>query len=66
MSAKATIVPRLVIIEGKDKGKIIPLYDGTAIIGRSKGDVVVQDPRVSRSHIAIHYDSNTEKLSFAI
>lgn len=64
MASQPKIKPRLVIIEGKDKGKIIALSDGTAIIGRSKGDVVIQDARVSRSHIAIHYDSKTEKLSF--
>ena len=56
--------PRLVIIEGKDKGKIIPLTDGTCVIGRSKGDVVIQDPRVSRSHVAVHYDSESGKLSY--
>lgn len=64
MAPKPSIVPRLVIIEGKDKGKVIPLSDGTAVIGRTKGDVLVQDPRVSRSHIAIHYDSKTQKLTF--
>ena len=64
MGAKPKIVPRLVIIEGKDKGKMIPLSDGTAVIGRTKGDVVIQDSRVSRSHVAIHYDEKTGKLSF--
>ena len=33
--------PRLVVIEGKDKGKVIPLKGGTLVIGRSKGDVIV-------------------------
>ncbi len=64
MAPKPSIVPRLVVIEGKDKGKVIPLSNGTAVIGRTKGDVLVQDPRLSRSHIAIHYDAKTQKLSF--
>lgn len=64
MVSKTAIVPRLVIIEGKDKGKVITLSDGTAVIGRSKGDVLIQDPRISRSHVAIHFDSRTGKLTF--
>lgn len=64
MVPKPKIVPRLVIIEGKDKGKVIPLSNGTAVIGRTKGDVLVQDSRLSRSHIAIHYDASTQKLTF--
>ncbi len=65
MESKSPIDPRLVIIEGKDKGKAIPLIMMVdLIIGRSKGDVVVQILRV-RSHVAIHYDVKTGKLSFA-
>lgn len=64
MVSKTAIVPRLVIIEGKDKGKVITLSDGTAVIGRSKGDVLIQDPRISRSHVAVHFDSRTGKLTF--
>jgi pSer/pThr/pTyr-binding forkhead associated (FHA) protein/tetratricopeptide (TPR) repeat protein len=64
MVAKSVLSPRLVIIEGKDKGKVIPLQNGTAVIGRSKGDVLVQDPRVSRSHIALHYDERSGHLTF--
>jgi tetratricopeptide (TPR) repeat protein len=64
MSGKSGSKPKLVIIEGKDKGKIITLQDGTAVIGRSKGDVLIQDARVSRSHVAIHYDSKAGTLSF--
>lgn len=64
MGSKSKIAPRLVVIEGKDKGKIIPLEDGTTVIGRSKGDVIVQDARVSRSHIAIHFDDKLGALTF--
>ncbi len=59
-----SVIPRLVVIEGKEKGKVITLTDGTAVIGRSKGDVIIQDARISRSHIAVHFDSRTGKLSF--
>jgi tetratricopeptide (TPR) repeat protein len=64
MVSKSAFSPRLVIIEGKDKGKVIPLQNGTAVIGRSKGDVLVQDPRVSRSHIALHFDERSGLLTF--
>lgn len=58
------IQPRLVVIEGKDKGRIIALKAGTTIVGRSKGDVLVEDPRVSRSHIAVQFDAEKKVLSF--
>ncbi len=64
MASNLPITPRLVIIEGKDKGKVIHLKDGTAVIGRSKGDVIIQDPRVSRSHVAINFEEKTGTLSF--
>ncbi len=56
--------PRLVVIEGKDKGKIFPLKDGTMVIGRSKADIVIQDPRISRSHVTIEFDSKSGKILF--
>ncbi len=56
--------PRLVVIEGKDKGKIFPLKDGTMTIGRSKADITIHDPRISRSHVSIEYHAKTGKLYF--
>lgn len=56
--------PRLVIIEGKDKGKVITIEPGTTILGRTKGDVILQDPRVSRSHVSLVYDERSGKLSY--
>jgi cytochrome c-type biogenesis protein CcmH/NrfG len=64
MKSPSNNTPRLVIIEGKDKGKIIHLKDGTVVLGRSKGDVLIHDPRISRSHVALHYDRKTEKLTY--
>jgi cytochrome c-type biogenesis protein CcmH/NrfG len=64
MSAKPSFSPRLVIIEGTEKGKVIDLENGTAVIGRSKGDVLIHDPRISRSHVAIHFDNRTGKVTF--
>lgn len=56
--------PRLVVIEGPEKGRIVPLREGTIVIGRSKGDVILQDPRISRSHVALHVDENTGRVTF--
>ncbi|MCB0404686.1 MAG: FHA domain-containing protein [Bdellovibrionales bacterium] len=64
MVSQSKFAPRLVIIEGHEKGKVIPLTDGTAIIGRSKGDVIVHDARVSRSHVAIQFDEKKGVLTF--
>ena len=63
--AREPLRPKLVIIEGKDKGKVIPLPNGTTVIGRTKGDVILQDPRVSRSHVALTFDSKTGELAFS-
>jgi S-DNA-T family DNA segregation ATPase FtsK/SpoIIIE len=64
MVSKSKNAPRLVVIEGKEKGRHFPLKSGTTVIGRSKGDVLVQDPRLSRSHVAVHYDEITGKVTF--
>jgi tetratricopeptide (TPR) repeat protein len=63
VSPKDSTKPKLVIIEGKDKGKVIPIDAGTTIIGRTKGDVILQDPRVSRSHVSLIYDERSGKLT---
>lgn len=64
MKSRNSFVPRLVVIEGNDKGKVIPLKDGTLVIGRSKGDILIHDPRISRSHVALHFDEKKGRLSF--
>lgn len=64
MVAKSRFAPRLVVIEGQEKGRVIPLQAGTAIIGRSKGDILIQDPRISRSHVALNFDPDRGVLSF--
>lgn len=61
---KPKLQPRLVVIEGKDKGKAISLRNGTSIIGRSKADVIIEDPRISRSHVALHFDEKNSTVSF--
>ncbi len=58
MGSKLRIEPKLIIIEGKEKGRVIPLSAGLTVIGRSKGDIVVQDARISRSHVQLEYDPN--------
>ena len=64
MGSTPPLSPRLVIIEGKDKGKVISLKQGTVVIGRSKGDVLIHDPRISRSHVAFHFEQRTGKLTY--
>lgn len=64
MAIKPSFSPRLVIIEGIEKGKVIELENGTVVIGRSKGQVLISDPRISRSHVAIHFDTKSGSLTF--
>ncbi len=64
MSSEPKPGPRLVVIEGKEKGKIIALSEGVVVIGRSKGDVVIPDARISRSHVSLHFDASTGRLTF--
>lgn len=64
MSSEPKNGPRLVVIEGKEKGKVIPLSAGTVVIGRSKGDVVIPDARISRSHVTLTFDPATGRLTF--
>lgn len=64
MGSHSSFSPRLVVIEGKDKGKVIPLKDGTVVLGRSKGDILIHDPRISRSHIALKFDETNGRLEF--
>ncbi|NBV49993.1 FHA domain-containing protein [bacterium] len=56
--------PRLVVIEGNDKGKTFYLRAGSLTLGRSKSDILINDPRISREHVKIEYDPETGKLQF--
>jgi tetratricopeptide (TPR) repeat protein len=62
---KDSTSPKLVIIEGKDKGKVIAIEPGATVFGRTKGDIILQDARVSRSHLTLTYDERSGKLSFS-
>lgn len=64
MGSSKSISPRLVIIEGNDKGKIFHLSPGVVILGRSKSDIVINDARISREHVRLEFDSQLQKLSF--
>lgn len=57
--------PRLVVIEGNEKGKIYFLKQGGLVIGRSNTDIVINDPRISREHLKLEFDSETGKLTFS-
>ncbi|MBI1861857.1 MAG: FHA domain-containing protein [Deltaproteobacteria bacterium] len=65
MESQAQLQPRLVIIEGNEKGKILILKPGTQTVGRSKADVVLNDPRISRSHVSITFDAEQGTLYFS-
>lgn len=64
MKSRAHPLPRLVVIEGNEKGKVFNLKNGAVIIGRSKSDIVIADPRISREHVKLEFDEESGKLSF--
>jgi len=64
MGSSKTIHPRLVVIEGHDKGKIFHLSPGAVILGRSKSNLMINDARISREHVRIEFDPQLQKLFF--
>jgi hypothetical protein len=64
MGLSGNFKAQLVIIEGNDKGKTLPLSPGTMIIGRSKTQIVINDPRISREHVKLEFDSEKGTLRF--
>lgn len=64
MAQSAKFKAQLVIIEGNDKGKIINLSPGFTLVGRSKTEVVINDPRISREHVKLEFDSEKGLLRF--
>jgi tetratricopeptide (TPR) repeat protein len=58
-SPRATSRGRLVVVAGKEEGRVIDLTDGTRVFGRSKDcDVVLLDIQVSRRHTEMVADHN--------
>lgn len=64
MASQSQFSARLVIIEGNDKGKMFPLESGPILVGRSKTDIIINDPRISREHIKLEFNPETGKLLF--
>ena len=64
MGSSKSISPRLVIIEGNDKGKTFHLSPGAVVLGRSKSDIIINDARISREHVRLEFDSESQKLLF--
>lgn len=56
--------PQLVILQGTDAGKVIPLTSAKLVIGRTKGDLLIADARMSRAHVEIEWDAATGTLRF--
>ena len=65
MEHKTQLIPRLVIIDGKEKGRVITLNTGTQVLGRSKSDIVLSDVRISRTHVSITVDTASGSVSFS-
>jgi len=65
MGSEKKYKAQLVIIEGNDKGKILPIPSGKTILGRSKSDLIINDPRISREHVSLVFEPETGKLTFA-
>lgn len=65
MECKTQLIPRLVIIDGKEKGRVITLNAGTQILGRSKSDIVLSDVRISRAHVSISVDLASGSVCFS-
>lgn len=65
MESSQKLVPRLVIIEGKDKGKILTLKAGMQTLGRAKAEILINDPRISRSHVSIQFDPELGTVVFS-
>lgn len=64
MSSNLSFSARLVVVEGNDKGKTFPLRSGAVVIGRSKSDIIINDPRISREHVKFEFDPEKGKLTF--
>ncbi len=61
---KKIFEPKLIVVDGKDKGKVFPLKSGTLVFGRKKGDYLLNDIRISRTHIAVTVDESHKSVSF--
>lgn len=44
---------RLLVTEGKNKGSVYVVPMGATILGRTKGDIIFEDPKISRKHCLI-------------
>ncbi len=52
------------ILHGTDAGKVIPLTGTKLVIGRTKGDLLIADARMSRAHVELEWDAATGTLRF--
>jgi hypothetical protein len=43
----------LVVLDGPLKGQVFPITKPKLLLGRSEGDIVLEDPEISRKHCAI-------------
>ena len=48
--------PQIIVIDGKEKGRVFSLKEGVNVVGRGKADICLEDPQISRVHLALHVD----------
>jgi hypothetical protein len=52
----------LVVVSGKDPGKVFPIEKARVTIGRSDCDIVLDDTELSRQHAVIAIDGTSARL----
>lgn len=51
--AKKKVKVSITVIEGQDKGNTFQITKSSTVIGRTAGDVIINDPKISRKHAKI-------------
>ncbi len=53
----------LVVLDGPLKGQVFPVTKPKLLLGRSEGDIVLEDPEISRKHCAIEVRGTSAVLA---
>lgn len=60
---KKALKGRLVVVAGKEEGRVIELHEGAKVLGRSKDcDITLLDIQISRRHIEVTADHNGVRI----
>ena len=64
MDEKNIAPPFAKVVEGPDKGLMIPLHEGTIALGRaSENDITLADPILSRHHCKLEINGTSVKIT---